>query len=96
MPGGADFGTASGVMADILGEIVDSYGQIRRSLHSMALNTPYLLPNPSRPRAFGGKGAERMEKGIPGSFRPLSADSPWRCGLTNPLQDSSRVPRLIR
>ena len=31
----------------------------------MALNAPYLPPNPLRPRAFGGKGAEGMKKEIP-------------------------------
>jgi hypothetical protein len=31
----------------------------------MALNIPYLPPNPLRPRAFGGLGAEGMKKGIP-------------------------------
>jgi hypothetical protein len=28
----------------------------------MALIAPYLPPNPHRPRAFGGKGAEGMKK----------------------------------
>jgi hypothetical protein len=31
----------------------------------MALNAPYLPPNPHRPRAYGGKGAEGMKKGFP-------------------------------
>jgi hypothetical protein len=31
----------------------------------MALNIPYLPPNPLRPRAFGGLGAEGMKKEIP-------------------------------
>jgi hypothetical protein len=34
----------------------------------MALNFPYLPPNPLRPRAFGGKGAEGMKKEIPSSL----------------------------
>ena len=33
----------------------------------MALNAPYLPPNPHRTRAFGGKGAEAMRKGFPSS-----------------------------
>jgi hypothetical protein len=36
----------------------------------MALNIPYLPPNPLRPRAFGGKGAEGMKKEIPSSNSP--------------------------
>jgi hypothetical protein len=40
----------------------------------MALNAPYLPPNPLRPRAFGGKGAEGMRKEIPSS-NPLTSDS---------------------
>ncbi len=35
----------------------------------MAPNAPYLPPNPLRPRAFGGKGAEGMKKEIPSSRR---------------------------
>ena len=31
----------------------------------MALNAPYLPPNPHRPRAFGGKRAEGLKKEIP-------------------------------
>ena len=44
---------------------VDSEAEFRRFLPEMALIAPYLPPNPHRPRAFGGKGAEGMEKGIP-------------------------------
>ena len=36
----------------------------------MALNFPYLPPNPLRPRAFGGKGAEGMKKEIPSNNQP--------------------------
>jgi hypothetical protein len=59
-------------------KIVDSSGQIGRFLPAMAPIAPCLPPNPHRPRAFGGKGAEGMKKGIPamglvkwgsGSFR---------------------------
>jgi len=35
----------------------------------MALNFPCLPPNPLRPRAFGGKGAEGMKKEILSSSR---------------------------
>jgi hypothetical protein len=31
----------------------------------MALIAPYLPPNPLRPRAYGGKGAEGVKKGFP-------------------------------
>jgi hypothetical protein len=34
----------------------------------MALNAPYLHPNPHRPRAFGGMGAEGMKKEFPSSW----------------------------
>jgi hypothetical protein len=44
---------------------VDSEAEFRRFLPAMALIAPYLPPNPHRPRAFGGKGAEGMKKGIP-------------------------------
>ena len=59
-------------------KMVDSSGQFWRFLPAMALIAPCLPPNPLRPRAFGGKGAEGMKKGIPamglvkwgsGSFR---------------------------
>jgi hypothetical protein len=31
----------------------------------MALNAPYLPPNPLRPRAFGGMGVDGLKKEIP-------------------------------
>ena len=37
----------------------------------MVLNAPYLPPNPHRPRAFGGKGAEGVKKGIPSSKKGI-------------------------
>jgi len=37
----------------------------------MAPNTPYLLPKLYRPRAFGGKGAEGMKRGIPTKLLPF-------------------------
>ena len=45
-------------------KMVDSSCQIGRFLPALALNAPYLPPNPHRPRAFGGKGAEGMKKEI--------------------------------
>jgi len=46
---------------------VDSAAGFGRFFVSMALNAPYRPPNPHRPRAFGGKGAEGMKKEIPSS-----------------------------
>ena len=48
----------------------------------MVLNAPYLPPNPLRPRAFGGKGAEGMKKEI------LSNRTP-----TDPGPSAGREPR---
>jgi hypothetical protein len=39
----------------------------------MALNAPYLPPNPHRPRAFGGKGAEGLKKEITSSKKEITS-----------------------
>ena len=57
--------------------MVDSSGQIGRFLPAMVLNAPYLPPNPHRPRAFGGKGAEGMKKEIL-SNNPRKRSRRWR------------------
>jgi hypothetical protein len=51
---------------------VDSEAEFRQFLPATALNAPYLPPNPHRPRAFGGKGAEGMKKEIPCSKHAAS------------------------
>lgn len=48
-------------------KIVDLPARIAGSLPAMALNAPYLPPNPNRPRAFGGKGWKRKFLAIPGN-----------------------------
>ena len=65
MPGGRDFRRSLGEKANFSRKIVDSLSRIGRFLPEMALNFPYLPPNPLRPRAFGGLGAEGMKKQIP-------------------------------
>ena len=65
MPSGGDFSTGSRAKGDSSEKIVAPSGQIGRFLPAMALNAPYLPPNPHRPRAFGGKGAEGLKKEIP-------------------------------
>jgi hypothetical protein len=72
MPGKRDFSPDSGRKANSSGKIVDSAARFESFLPAMALNAPYLPPNPHRPRAFGGKGVEWMKKGFPSSF-PLAA-----------------------
>ena len=62
----------------------------------MALIAPYLPPNPHRPRAFGGKGAEGMKKGIPISKREfLSVDwlARWDAQMA-PAQPNNGNTRL--
>jgi len=60
----------------------------------MALNAPYLPPNPLRPWAFGGKRAEGMKKEIP-SNNPNQGQSGIRCPLRemlfHPLQNRPSV-----
>ncbi len=58
MPGRRDFPTRLTSEGDPSENIVDSPRRIGRLLPTMALNAPYLPPNPLRPRAFGGLGAE--------------------------------------
>jgi len=62
MSGERDFSSGSRAKAVFSEEIVDSPGQIGRSLSAMAPNAPCLPPNPLRARAFGGKGAEGMNR----------------------------------
>jgi len=68
MPGSRNFPTGSRAKGEFSEKTVDSPGQIGRFLSAMALNAPYLPPNPLRPRAFGGKGAEGMNNEIPASI----------------------------
>ena len=65
MPGGRDFWRSLGEEANFSRKIVDALSRIGQFSPVMALNFPYLSPNPLRPRAFGGKGAEGMKKEIP-------------------------------
>jgi len=67
MPGRRDFWRSLGEKANFSRKIVDSVAGFGRFLPQMAPNFPYLPPNPLRPRAFGGKGAEGMKKEIPSS-----------------------------
>lgn len=46
-------------------ETLDYSPQFELFLSAMALNAPNLTPNPARPRAHGGKGAEWMKKEMP-------------------------------
>ncbi len=55
MPGGRDFWRSLGEKANFSLKIVDALSRIGRFLTVMALNFPYLPPNPIQPRAFGGK-----------------------------------------
>jgi hypothetical protein len=64
VPSRGDFSTGPRAKGDSSEKIIDRRGQIGPFLPAMALNAPYLPPNPHRPRAFGGKGAEGMKKGI--------------------------------
>ncbi len=53
---------------EIRQKIIDLTAEIRHFLLAMALIVPSLPLNPLRPRAFGGKGAEGMEKQIPSNI----------------------------
>ena len=46
-------------------KIVDSAAGFGRFLPAMALISPYLPPNPLRPRTFGGLGGVGVKKQIP-------------------------------
>ena len=65
MPGRFDFLDSGSPNDPASRKIVDTSSQIGRFLRAMALNAPYLPPNPHRPRAFGGKRAEGLKKEIP-------------------------------
>ena len=55
--------SVSGQRRRDLGRVSGDSGAIAAGHRS----TPYLPPNPHRPRAFGGKGVEWMKKGFPSS-----------------------------
>ena len=71
MPGERDFSPGLRAKPDSLAKVIDSAAGFGRFLPQMALNFPCLPPNPLRPRAFGGKGADGMKKEISSKDTPL-------------------------
>ena len=77
MPLGWAFRAFPPQIAEIRRKIIDRPGQISPFLTAMALNAPYLPPNPLRPRAFGWKGADGLKKEIPSNNEEKKQGASW-------------------